>query len=100
MSVELYGDEVNKLTLDERITISSMATEMGAIAIIIPPSDEVITLLRITILFPYCSRFMPIRMHVYQRNMCLISELFSSGCIPSGPTTPCCAVKEVKGIKD
>jgi 3-isopropylmalate/(R)-2-methylmalate dehydratase large subunit len=40
--VELYGDEINKLTLDERITISSMATEMGAIAIIIPPSEEVI----------------------------------------------------------
>jgi homoaconitate hydratase family protein/3-isopropylmalate dehydratase small subunit len=40
--VELYGEEVKKLTLDERITISSMATEMGAIAIIIPPSDEVI----------------------------------------------------------
>jgi len=40
--VELYGEEVKKLTLDERITISSMATEMGAIAIIIPPSDAVI----------------------------------------------------------
>jgi len=40
--VELYGDEVKKLTFDERITISSMATEMGAIAIIIPPSDAVI----------------------------------------------------------
>lgn len=40
-SVELYGAEVEKLTLDERITISSMATEMGAIAIIIPPSDAV-----------------------------------------------------------
>jgi len=40
-SVELYGDEVEKLTLDERITISSMATEMGAIIVLIPPSDEV-----------------------------------------------------------
>lgn len=39
---ELYGEETEMLTLDERITISSMATEMGAIAIIIPPSSEVI----------------------------------------------------------
>jgi homoaconitate hydratase family protein/3-isopropylmalate dehydratase small subunit len=42
-SVELYGEAIEQLTLDERITISSMATEMGAIAIIIPPSDDVIT---------------------------------------------------------
>jgi 3-isopropylmalate/(R)-2-methylmalate dehydratase large subunit len=42
MSVELYGEEVEVMTLDERITISSMATEMGAIALIFPPSQEVI----------------------------------------------------------
>jgi len=41
-SVELYGEEVDKLSLDERITISSMATEMGAIIILIPPNDEII----------------------------------------------------------
>jgi len=41
-SVELYGEEVEKLTLDERITISSMATEMGAIIILIPPSEKII----------------------------------------------------------
>jgi len=41
-SVELYGDEVNRLTLDERITISSMATEMGAVILIIPPGEEII----------------------------------------------------------
>ncbi len=41
-SVELYGDAVERLTLDERITISSMATEMGAIIILIPPSEEII----------------------------------------------------------
>ena len=40
-SVELYGDEIDKLTLDERITISSMATEMGAIIVLIPPSDAI-----------------------------------------------------------
>jgi len=41
-SVELYGEEVDKLTLDERITISSMGTEMGVIILLIPPSDDVI----------------------------------------------------------
>jgi len=40
-SVELYGEEIDKLTLDERITISSMATEMGAIIVLIPPSDAI-----------------------------------------------------------
>jgi len=41
-AVELYGDEVDKLSLDERITISSMATEMGAITVLIPPNEEII----------------------------------------------------------
>ncbi len=34
--VELYGEEIEKLTLDERITIASMGTEMGAVSIMIP----------------------------------------------------------------
>lgn len=42
-SVEVYGEEVEKFTLDERITISSMATEMGAIIIFFPPSEEIIS---------------------------------------------------------
>jgi 3-isopropylmalate dehydratase small subunit len=41
-SVELYGDAVNKLTLDERITISSMGVEIGAIIILFTPSDGVV----------------------------------------------------------
>jgi len=41
-SVELYGEAVEKLTLDDRITISSMATEMGAIIILFPPNEDVI----------------------------------------------------------
>jgi 3-isopropylmalate/(R)-2-methylmalate dehydratase large subunit len=39
-SVEIYGETSEKLTLDERITISSMATELGAIIILFPPSEE------------------------------------------------------------
>lgn len=41
-SVEIYGNTAERLTLDERITISSMATEMGAITILFPPSSEII----------------------------------------------------------
>ncbi|MDO9577703.1 MAG: aconitase/3-isopropylmalate dehydratase large subunit family protein [Candidatus Cloacimonadales bacterium] len=41
-SVEIYGEDVENFTLDQRITISSMATEMGAIIILFPPNDEVI----------------------------------------------------------
>lgn len=41
-SVELYGDSVDKMSLDARITVSSMATEMGAIIILFPPSKEII----------------------------------------------------------
>jgi 3-isopropylmalate/(R)-2-methylmalate dehydratase large subunit len=41
-SIELYGEAVDSMTLDERITIASMATEMGAIIILFPPSEEII----------------------------------------------------------
>jgi len=40
-SVEIYGDEVDKLTLDERITVASMGTEMGAIILLFTPNDEI-----------------------------------------------------------
>jgi 3-isopropylmalate dehydratase small subunit len=42
-AIELYGEAVDKLSLDERITIASMATEMGAIILIIPPNKEVLS---------------------------------------------------------
>ena len=41
-SIELYGDAVDRMSLDERITIASMATEMGAIIILFPPSPEIL----------------------------------------------------------
>ncbi len=40
-SVELYGEPIDKLTLDQRITIASMGTEMGVIILLFPPNDEV-----------------------------------------------------------
>jgi 3-isopropylmalate/(R)-2-methylmalate dehydratase large subunit len=46
-SIEMCGQPVDNLDLDDRITISSMATEMGAIIILFPPSQTIID---------YCSR--------------------------------------------
>ncbi len=45
-SVEIGGDGAADLTLDERITISSMATEMGAIIILFTPSPDVLNYCR------------------------------------------------------
>ncbi len=42
-AIEIYGDEVDNFTLDERITIASMATEMGAIIIFFPPNNEILS---------------------------------------------------------
>ncbi|MCP4313261.1 MAG: 3-isopropylmalate dehydratase large subunit [Bacteroidetes bacterium] len=41
-AIELEGALVDSLSLDQRITISSMATEMGAIIILFPPNNEVL----------------------------------------------------------
>ncbi len=41
-SIEMSGEVIETLSLDDRITISSMATEMGAINIIFPPDDKII----------------------------------------------------------
>jgi len=46
-SVEMYGEAVDELTLDERITISSMGTEMGTIIILFTPND---------IIMDFCSK--------------------------------------------
>lgn len=41
-AIEMDGDLVESLSLDQRITISSMATEMGAIIILFRPNKEVV----------------------------------------------------------
>ncbi|HOW51300.1 MAG TPA: aconitase family protein [bacterium] len=38
-SVELYGPEIEKLTIDERITVASMGTEMGVITLLMPVTE-------------------------------------------------------------
>jgi 3-isopropylmalate/(R)-2-methylmalate dehydratase large subunit len=45
-AVELTGNAIETLNLSGRITLSSMATEMGGIIILIPPSDQVISYCR------------------------------------------------------
>lgn len=40
-SVELYGREVERFSLDERITIASMGTEMGAIILFFTPNEDI-----------------------------------------------------------
>ena len=45
-SVEIYGEDVDKLSLSERVTISSMATEMGAIILLFTPSQGVLNELK------------------------------------------------------
>jgi len=42
VAIEMDGEVVEKLSLDQRITIASMATEMGAIIILFEPNTEVI----------------------------------------------------------
>jgi 3-isopropylmalate dehydratase small subunit len=41
-SVEFYGEAIDKLTLDERITISSMGTEMGATILLFTPTEDIV----------------------------------------------------------
>jgi 3-isopropylmalate dehydratase small subunit len=97
-TVELYGDAVDTLSLDERITIASMATEMGAIAILIPPNDEVLN---------YCTRqsgrkVQPIladKDALYAKEFELdISSFYNAVSLPGKPhdVVP---IRKVRGIK-
>src|SRR6056297_3212882 len=41
-AVEVYGEEVDRFALDERITIASMGTEMGAVTLLFTPNEEIL----------------------------------------------------------
>jgi 3-isopropylmalate/(R)-2-methylmalate dehydratase large subunit len=45
-SVEIVGEPVESFSLDERITISSMATEMGAIILLFTPNNKILAELK------------------------------------------------------
>jgi homoaconitate hydratase family protein/3-isopropylmalate dehydratase small subunit len=40
-AVEFYGEAVDAFTLDQRITIASMGTEMGVIILLFPPNEAI-----------------------------------------------------------
>ncbi len=41
-AAELYGEYIDQLPLDGRVTIASMATEMGGISLLFPPNQQLI----------------------------------------------------------
>ncbi len=98
-SIEIYGEASENLTLDDRITISSMATEMGAIIILFPPSEEIID---------YCSSRTKVHFNpVYADNDAVYTKTFDidvTGFVPmiSRPGQPhdTVAVSELHGLKD
>jgi len=45
-SVEFYGEAVDALSLDQRITIASMGTEMGVIILLFPPNEAIMQFCR------------------------------------------------------
>jgi len=51
-SIEIRGDQIEKLNLAERLTLCSLGTEMGAVCILIPPSREILEFCRNRALYP------------------------------------------------
>jgi 3-isopropylmalate dehydratase small subunit len=43
---EVYGDAIEQLDMDGRVTVASMATEMGAVTAMIPPDERVVDFCR------------------------------------------------------
>ncbi len=41
-AAEIYGDYIDSLSLDARITIASMTTEMGGIILLFPPNEKIL----------------------------------------------------------
>jgi 3-isopropylmalate/(R)-2-methylmalate dehydratase large subunit len=76
-SVEITGDPVETLTLDERITISSMATEMGAIILLFTPNEKVLSELEAKT----GKRFTPVIPDA-EANYLFINEIDISGFVP------------------
>ncbi len=97
-SVELYGEVVDQLSLDERITISSMATEMGAIAFLIPPSPDVTSYCRQRGDASFQAIFADETATYEQTHTINVSGFFNAIALPGKPhdVVP---VSEVKGTK-
>ncbi|MFA6401241.1 MAG: aconitase/3-isopropylmalate dehydratase large subunit family protein [Salinivirgaceae bacterium] len=97
-SVEIYGEAVDRFTLDERITIASMATEMGCIIILFEPN---------IIVMDYCEertgrKMGPIKADAdahYEKVYNLNLEEFAPRVSRPGAPHDTVPVSEVKGIK-
>lgn len=97
-SVEMYGEASERLTLDDRITISSMATEMGAIIILFPPSVEIID---------YCSQRSDSDFKIltadkdahYEKEFTIDAGTFTAMVSRPGEPHDTVAVTEVRGTK-
>lgn len=97
-SIEMYGEATEKLSLDERITISSMATEMGAIIILFPPSESIIG---------YCSqragkKFKPLASDsdaYYEKEFTIDAGSFTAMVSRPGEPHDTVPVTEVRGTK-
>ncbi len=97
-SIELYGNCVNEMTLDERITISSMATEMGAIIILFPPSDAVIDYCTSRAKKPFTPVFADPEAN-YEKNIEVDVSEFRPMVSKPGQPHDTVAVDEVRGVK-
>ena len=97
-SIEIYGPSVDNLDLDDRITISSMATEMGAIIILFPPAKAIID---------YCSlrsktKFEPIFADAnanYEKTLTIDVAAFKPMVSRPGEPHNTVNVSEVSGVK-
>lgn len=97
-SVEITGEATANLTLDDRITIASMATEMGAITILFEPNSEVIRYCESRL----CRRIEPVIADTdahYSQVFKLQAEEFVNMVSRPGKPHDVVPVKEVAGIK-
>ena len=97
-SIEIYGPSMDNLDLDDRITISSMATEMGAIIILFPPTKAIID---------YCSTLSKIKFEPlfaddnanYEKTFTIDVTAFKPMASRPGEPHNTVNVSEVSGVK-
>ena len=97
-SIEIYGPSMDNLDLDDRITISSMATEMGAIIILFPPTKAIID---------YCSTLSKIKFEPlfadananYEKTLTIDVAAFKPMVSRPGEPHNTVNVSEVSGVK-
>ncbi|MCK4749185.1 MAG: 3-isopropylmalate dehydratase large subunit, partial [Bacteroidales bacterium] len=97
-SIELYGDEIDTLSLDSRITIASMATELGAVTILIPPNKDILRYCESRI----CRKIDPVDADfdaVYSEEIELDAEEFVTMVARPGKPHDAIPLEELKGIR-